>query len=425
MKYSKLVDLYEYLENTPARLAKVEKIGEFFREAEPEILEKVALLVQGKIFPSYSDNEIGIAEKMMIRVIVSSTGFSENEVVDTFKETGDLGLTVEKLMENKKQTTLAIMQLSIEKVFENLRKLASIEGKGTQDTKISLIKELISHAKPKEAKYIVRTAVSQLRIGVAEGVMRDSIAGAFFSWDDMAGKKEVISIVEWAWFLRPDYSEIIKIAKDSGLDGLKNVSVEVGKPYHVLLADRAGDMVEAMEKFERPEIEYKYDGARICIHKRDDKYWFFTRRLEDITKQFPDLLEIVKRGIKSNDCIIEGEMIAIDTKTGRPSPFQMLSQRIKRKYDIGKVAKEIPVQVNVFDVVYNEGKQLFSETLENRRKVLAGIVNEIPDKFQLAESIETNDIDKANKFYQSALKSNHEGVIIKNLDATYQPGRRV
>jgi DNA ligase-1 len=425
MKYSKLVDLYEYLEQTSSRLKKVDAIADFLRKAEPHVLGKVALLVQGKVFPSYSEEEIGVADKMMVKVIASSMGFSEGEVVKEFRETGDLGLSVERLMGRKKQTTLASRDLDISNVFENLRKLASTEGRGSQDVKISLVKELVSRSKPKEAKYIVRTVLGQLRIGVAEGVLRDSIAGAFFPEREGDEKKEVIRAIEWAWFLRPNYSEIAIIAKEKGLAGLKKVSVEVGKPYHVLLAEKAKDLKEALEKFERPSLEFKYDGARLIIHKRGEEFWFYTRRLENVTKQFPDLLDFARKGVKAKECIIEGEMLGIDKKTGNPLPFQMLSQRIKRKYDIEKMVKEIPVQVNLFDVVFCNGKQLFSEPLERRREILEKIIEPVPGKFKLAEQLITKDLKKAEKFYQRALKAKQEGVIIKNLDAKYQPGRRV
>ncbi len=425
MKYSKLVDLYEYLEQTSSRLKKIEKIADFLRKSETSVLEKVTLLVQGRVFPSYSEREIGVADKMMVKVISSSTGFAEKDVIKEFKETGDLGLSVEELMKKRKQTTLISKELGIEKVFENLRKLAYVEGKGSQEVKISLVKELISHAKPKEAKYIIRTVLEQLRIGVAEGVLRDSIAEAFFPGKEGEEKKEIVQTIEWAWFLRPDYSEIARIAKEKGLNGLRKVSIEIGKPYHVLLSEKAKDLKEALEKFERPSLEFKYDGARVCIHKKGDEFWFYTRRLENITKQFPDLLDLARKGIKAKECIIEGEMLGINPKTRSPLPFQMLSQRIKRKYDIEKITKEIPIQVNLFDVVYHNGKQLFSEPLERRRNILEKIVKPIPKKFQLAEMLVTKDLKKAEKFYKRALKAKQEGVIVKNLDAKYQPGRRV
>jgi DNA ligase-1 len=425
MKYSELVELYEYLEKTSSRLDKTDKIAKFLRSVDTKDLEMVTLLVQGRVFPSYSEKEMGVAEKMMIKAIASATGFGEKEVVNEFKNTGDLGLVVEKLMTKKKQRSLVFKELTIEKVFENLQKLAFVEGKGSQETKISLIKELLGNAKPKEARYIVRTVLEQLRIGVAEGVLRDAIASAFFPDKEGEEKKSVIEAIEWAWFLRSDYAEVAKIAKEKGLKGLKEIEIEVGKPYHVLLAEKSNSLKEALESFERPLIEFKYDGARVCIHKKNDQFWFYTRRLENITKQFPDLYEIAKKCIKAKSCIVEGEMLAVNPKTGEPLPFQILSQRIKRKYDIEKMTKEIPIQVNLFDIVYLDGKELFQEPLERRRKKLEEIIKPLPGKFQLAEKLETKSLKEAEKFYELALKAKQEGVMVKNLEAKYQPGRRV
>lgn len=425
MKYSELVELYEYLEGTPSRLDKTKKIAEFLKSARDEDLKEIILLIQGRVFPAYSEKEIGVADKMMTKVIASSTGNSENHVTREFRNTGDLGLSVKKLIESKRQRTLADRELRVKEVFEALKKLASVEGKGSQETKASLIKGLISHAKPDEAKYIVRTVLGQLRIGVAKGILRDSIASAFFEGSEGDERKKVVKAIEWAWFLRADYAEVAEIAKNQGMEGLSRVSIKLGKPYHVLLAEKAKNLEEALDKFENPSVEFKYDGARVCIHKKGDSLWFFTRRLENVTKQFPDLVELAKRGINADKCVIEGEMLATDPETGKPMPFQMLSQRIKRKYDIEKMAKKIPVQVNLFDMVYLEDSEMFSIKLAQRRKDLEKIIRPVKGKFQLAEMLVTKDVKKAGKFYQRALDSGQEGVIVKNLEAEYQPGRRV
>lgn len=423
MDYSRLVDVYEYLEKTPSRLKKIEAIAELMRKTPTEILPRVTLLLQGKIFPSWSDKEAGIADLLMVKIVARSTGFPEKEVIKRFKEMGDFGQVIEEMVGGKKQRTLFSRALTVEKVFDNLQKLAVIEGKKSQDRKFSLVSELISSAKPKEAKYIVRTTLGDLRIGVAEGVIRDSIAKAFLGEEE--DMKDVVKSVEWAWFLRPDYGEVARIAKEGGLKALKRVSIEVGKPYHVLLAERSKSLEDALGKFDKPALEYKYDGARIIIHKKGGKVWLYTRRLENVTRQFPELVEYVKECVKAEDCVIEGEMLGFDRKTGRPMPFQFLSQRIKRKYDIEKMVREIPIQVNLFDIVYLEGDALFEEKLESRRKSLKGIIKTKKGRFQIAKQLVTKDSEKAQRFYEEALSAGQEGLIIKNLDAKYQPGRRV
>jgi DNA ligase-1 len=418
MKYSVLANNYEKLEKTPAKLEKTRIVAELLKKTPKELLPKVVLLLGGKVFPSWSEEELGVANQLMIKSISKAYGISEREIVNLFKKTGDLGLSVEKLSKKKKQATLGKKELTIEKVFENLQLIAKQEGRGSQERKMNLVAELLAQADKKEALYIVRTVLGQLRIGVAEGIVRDSIAKAF----DVPPK-----VVENAWFLNPDYGEIAEIAKEKGERGLKKVKIEIGRPIKVQLAEKSPSLEEALDSFEEPALEFKYDGARMLIHKKGDKVYIFTRRLEDITKAFPDVVEICRKNLKAKECIVDGEGLAID-KSGKPLPFQMLSQRIKRKYDIKETAKEIPIELNLFDIIYLNGKgrkTFFDTPLKERRKELAKIVKEVPGKIQLAKQLVTKDIKKAEKFYNLALTNLQEGVIIKNLQANYQPGRRV
>ena len=146
--------------------------------------------------------------------------------------------------------------------------------------------------------------------------------------------------------------------------------------------------------------------------------------MEDVTNQFPDIVNWVKENVKAKDCIIEGEALAIG-KDDKPKPFQILSRRIHRKYDIDKMVKEIPVQVNLFDVVYLDGKTLFDKPLKERRGVLERIVKPIPGKLQLAKQIVSDDIKELEKFYKEALEARQEGIFLKVLDSPYIFGRHV
>ena len=416
MLYSKLAETYEKLEKTPSRLGKIDILSELLKETETDILPKAALLLQGKVFPSWDERVIGVAGKMIIKVICQTTGFNESEIVQKFNKIGDLGLVVEDLVSHKKQKAFLKKQLTVEKVFENLQSLASMEGSGSQERKISLISELLSSASPEEAKYIVRTVLEELRVGAAEGVLRDSIAKAF----------EVNSVdVENAWFIMPDYGEIAKIAKTKGEKGLKTTEIELGLPINVLLAEKMPTLEEALNAFENPALETKYDGMRVIIHKDREKIWVFTRRLEDVTAAFPDIVQLVTKSVKAEKCILDGEAVGLDQKTGKPLPFQTLSTRIKRKYDIQKAVKEIPVKINLFDILYLDGKSLFSLPLKQRYELLKKSFKQISGKFQLADHIETKDLKEAENFYKKALEEGNEGLIIKNLDSVYQPGRRV
>jgi len=416
MDYSKLTDVYERLEKTSSKHGKRDILADLLKGVSMAELEKIVLLATGRVFPSASKEELGIAVKMMKRGIAKATGFSDKKITDEFRKTGDLGLVAERLVKSKMQVTLMRKKLTVEKVFESLQKLPTTTGAGSQERKLNIIAELLTSAKPKEAKYVVRTALGTLRIGVAEGVLRDAIAKAF---------KVDAKNVEHGWNMMPDYGKIVKIAKLKGDNGLKKIKVKVGTSVQVLLAEKAPDLKTAVKKFEHPALEIKYDGARVQIHKDGEKVTLFTRRLENVTKQFPDLVKFTKEAVKAKHCILDGEMLGIDKKTGKSLPFQQLSQRIQRKYDIEKMVKEIPIQVNLFDTLYIDGRVLLHETLKERRKLLEKIIKPIPGKLQLAEHLATKDLKKAEKFYKDALDQGQEGVIVKNLDSKYQPGRRV
>ncbi|MCD6367876.1 MAG: ATP-dependent DNA ligase [Candidatus Aenigmarchaeota archaeon] len=425
MKYSDLVKYYEELESTQSKLEKTKILAKLFEEADDEILEMVVLLSSGRVFPPYSEKELGIATKTMVKAISKATGLSEDEVEKIFKETGDLGLTAAECVKKRKQVTLLKKVLTVKKVFENLREIASIEGKKSQEKKMSLIAELFASAEPKEAIYITRTILEELRIGVAEGILRDAIVEAFLKPKTKEEREEFRKAVEYAWNIRSDFAEVARIAKKEGLKGLKKVEIRLGQPIQLMLGEKAKSIEEVIKKFGKVAIEYKYDGMRAEIHKKGDKIWVFTRRLENVTKQFPDIVELCKKGLKAEECIVEGEALAIDPKTGYPKPFQELSQRIQRKYNIEEMMKKIPIQLNLFDVTYVDGKKLFDTPFIERRKILESIVEEIPEKLQLAKEIITDDLKKAEEFYHEALNAKQEGVFLKVLDSKYVFGRHV
>ncbi len=414
MLYSVLAETYERLEKISGKLEKTRIISELLKETSANELERVVLLLNGSVFPAWSAQEIGVANQLMIRAIAKACGISEDSVLKKFKQTGDLGLAVEASCRDKKQKTFASKNLTVEKVFTNIQKLAMVSGKGSQEQKINLIAELLVSASPMESKYAVRTILGELRIGVAEGLIRDAIAQAF-SVD--------VETLENAWFLNPDYGEIATIAKTKGGSGLKKVKIVLGMPMMVQLAEKSPSLKEALESFENPSLEYKYDGMRTIIQKKDWKIWVFTRNLEDVTRQFPDIAELCKKGILAKECVIEGETIGMDG--GMPLPFQHLSQRIQRKYDIDEMVKKIPIRINLFDATYLDGEMLLGKPLKERRKILEKIIKPVPGKFQLSEQRITRDLSEADKFYKKALADGNEGVIVKNLDAFYQAGRRV
>ncbi|MGA2130566.1 MAG: ATP-dependent DNA ligase [Candidatus Pacearchaeota archaeon] len=420
MLYSKLAEFYNKAGNTTKRLEKIEILSHFLKEI-PEKSKDIIYLLLGDIYPEYDERRIGISSQLAIKAISKATGTQEIKVLHEWKEIGDLGKVSEKLTEKKKQSTLQKHILTTEKVLDNLRKLPGLEGKGTVDKKLSLIVELLTSASPIEALYLVRTLIGDLRIGVKESTIRDSMAVAFF--DD---KKEAVKKLQDAIDKTNDIASVFEIIKTGKMKQLSDLELQVGKPIKVMLAQKAASIKDGLEKVGKPcAIEYKYDGFRLEIHKNKNQIILFTRRLENVTKQFPEVIDYVKKYVKGDSFIIDSEAVGFDRKTKEYKPFQEISQRIRRKYDIEKLQEELPVEVNVFDIIYYNGKSMLNEPFQKRTELLRKIIKNQPYKIIHAKQIITSDEKEAEKFYKKALQDNQEGVMFKNLEAVYQPGSRV
>ncbi len=417
MKYSEIVKLYSALEATTKKLEKRDILSNFLKEVPVGLLPTVVILSMGRVFPAWKETELGIAENIMIKTISKITGISETKVKEQVRKAGDMGIAVKNLLGKKSQTTLFKKELTVEKVFKNLNKIPTVAGSGSIDKKIALLSELLTSATPEEGKYITRTVLEELRIGVGEGIVRDAIAKAFNVPPD---------VVETAYSVRNDFGEIAQIAKEKGVEGLKKLDLKLGRPIKPMLAQKVQTIEEGLKDMGGiAAFEYKYDGMRAQIHFDHGKVTVFTRRLDNVTKQFPEIVEYAKECIDAENCIIEGEAVGIDPKTGRPQPFQRLSQRIKRKYGIKEMMKEIPVEVNLFDIMYLNNENYVKKPFEERRKTLERIIKVIPRKFQLAVQIVSSDPKEVSKFYKKSLSLGHEGIMIKNLKSPYTPGSRV
>ncbi|MDD5699814.1 MAG: ATP-dependent DNA ligase [Candidatus Nanoarchaeia archaeon] len=422
MRYEKLAELYEELSSTTKRLEKTEILSKFLREVSEQDKEILYLLL-GEIYPEYSEKKIGISNQLAIQAISKSTGIAKDKVVKEWKSVGDLGKVAEKLTKERKQSTLQSHVLTTEKVLENLRKLPELEGKGTVNKKLALITELLASASPVESLYLIRTLIGDLRIGVQESTIRDAMAQAFFS--DSQGN-ETMDKIQRALDRTNDLSLVFEMAKTKKLDQLEEVHLEIGKPIKVMLAQKAANIKEGFEMVGKPcAIEYKYDGFRLLIHKKGKEVILFTRRLENVTKQFPEVVDYINKYVDGNSFILDSEAVGFNKKTKEYQPFQHISQRIKRKYDIEKLREELPIEVNVFDILYYNGKSQIDEPYEKRAKLIREIVKNQPYKIISSKMIVTDDEKKAEEFFKKALKDRQEGVMMKNLQAVYQPGRRV
>ena len=418
MKFSKLVDHLEKVESTQASLEKIEFLSDLYRESDDD-LEDVVMLSLGRISPAWKDLDLGISSKSLVDIIAQASGRKEKEVEEVWKTSGDLGDAAEEMIENKKQQRLMTNKLTVEKVMERLQKVSEMEKQGisqsvSQDKKKKMLADLLSSAEPEEAKYLARMMLENLRIGIGEGTVRDALDSAFLDGENS-------ELVQQAYDYSNDFRRVAKASRE-GVEELEKIDLELFRPVKSMLAQKVENIEEGFETVGKPAaVDYKYDGLRAQIHVKDGEVKIFTRRLENITDQFPDVKKFVESQVDSKNCIIDSEIVGM--KDGEVIPFQRLSKRIKRKYEIEKLRNEIPVELRPFDLIY-EQDSLMEEPYSERWSRLESIIDEDED-VRLADHVETSEVEEVNEMQQASLGENHEGVMMKSLDAEYKPGSRV
>lgn len=414
-KYEELVEVYENISNTSRRLEKEDIIADFLRKIkddDPEITYDVALLLQGKIFPPWSDKEMGISTQLIIKALSKLLGEKTKSIEDKLAAVGDMGEITQELIKNNKQVTFFKVPLTIKKVISNLRKTESIIGSNSQNKKLNLILELYTSASPLEAKYITRTITEKLRIGVGEGTLVEAIAKAY----DI--DKEII---DRAYMLSNDLGEVA-IRSQESIESVKSLTISPGKPIKPMLAQLSPGIRESIEEMENVICETKYDGIRVQIHKTGENIKIFTRRLENVTNALPEIVEYIRMALPDEDYIIEGEVIA--TKDKKPISFQYILQRVKRKYDVDKMREKIPLKIFLFDVLYYK-KPIAEEELGDRRKLLESIVSVSEDvELSTMKIVTPSNYEDAIELFDWSIENGHEGIMFKDITSPYSPGKR-
>ena len=419
MKYAEIAEAYEKIEATTKRLEMTDLLVNLLKKTPKEIIDKVVYLTQGKIYPDFVNLEIGVAEKLAIKAIARTSGMKESEIEECLKKFGDIGETAEKFVASKRQVTFFQQPLKVQRVYQTLDKMAKASGAGAIDLKISLLAGLLADATPKEAKYIIRTVTGNLRLGIADMTVLDALAIAY------GGGKEARELLERAYNISSDLGKVARTVAEKGLEGIKEFKVSVGEPIRPMMAERLSSPEEILEKLGGKCIaEYKYDGERIQIHKKDKEVMLFSRRLENISSQYPDAIALIKEYVKARDAILEAECVAIDADTGEMRPFQELMHR-RRKYGIEKAIREYPVSLYMFDVLYVDGKDLTLEPYPIRRRTLEAVIKE-SDQVKIAKNIVTDDVEELEKFFLKAIEEGCEGLVCKSImkDSVYQAGAR-
>jgi DNA ligase-1 len=419
LKYAAIAEAYEKIEATTKRLEMTDLLVDLLKNTPKEIIGKVAYLTQGRIYPDFVSLEIGVAERLAIKALARASGRMEKEIEEDLRKTGDIGETAQKFLASRKQVTFFQQPLTVERVYETLDKMAKASGSGAVETKMALLAGLLADATPKEAKYILRTVTGNLRLGVADMTVLDALSIAY------GGGKEARELVERAYNISSDLGRVAKIVAEKGLRGIKTFEVSIGEPIRPMLAERLGSPKEILEKLGGKCIaEYKYDGERVQMHKKKEEVVLFSRRLENISSQYPDAIELVKSYVKAKDAILEAECVAMDLNTGEMRPFQELMHR-RRKYGIKEAMAEYPVSLFMFEALYVDGRDLTLERYPIRRKALEKAIRE-SDRVKIAKHIITSDVKELENFFLEAIEDGCEGLMCKSVseNSVYQAGAR-
>lgn len=449
MQFQKMAELFDQIQQTASRLEMMNQLAGFFEKLSPQDAPAFVYLLQGKLAPDYQNVKIGLGEKFVEQTIAKISGYTQSQVNQKFKQTGDLGETAEHFIAQKKQQSFFSATLSLKKVHENLLKIAKSEGTGSQEQKIRLLAELLNSATPLEARYIVRVPLEQLRMGVGDPTIMDALAitqvDSFAKKnpelvkkisDDVKTKKEsehseelkrklrakIREKIEEKYNVHPDLGFIAHKILDSGLDGLNQIGISTAIPIRPTLAERLNSATEIIEKLGKCAIEAKLDGFRLQCHKNKNQVTIFSRQSENMTYMFPDLVKAIQTQITAEQAIFEAEAIAFNEQTGEFYPFQITIQR-KRKYGIEEKTGEFPLKLFCFDIMFLNGHNTMSEPFLKRRKKLESMVKKGPI-VQLTELIVTDNPKKVEAFFEECIERGLEGIIAKDLTAPYIAGAR-
>ena len=417
MDFQKLVEVYEELEKISSGNLMREILSEFFKKVPKEDLGIVAYLTLGQIASEYESVVLGMAEKSVLKAVAAASGRDLLKVKDIMRKKGDVGLTAEENLKHKQQTLVPLRKLTVQELFDKLHKIAKTNGPGSQDSKTSILVSLLQRTSPLGAKYICRIALGTLRMGVGDMTVLDALAIAFTK--DKKNKE----ILEKAYNLCPDIGLIAETLAKNGLKGLGKIDIQIGRPIKMMLAQRVDEWDNIKKKIPGElAVEGKYDGERVQAHKKNDgSVLLFSRRLDNITEQFPDLVEYLNQNINAKEFIAEAEIIAINEE-GKHQPFQVLMQR-RRKHDVQQYIKKIPIQAKMFDLLYLNGRSLINSSYQERYELLSKIVNK-SKHVTLSDRTVNPKPDQLKDFFKKMLKEGYEGIMIKSLSGEYQAGTR-
>ncbi len=420
MEYEIVAEAYRDLEQASGRLALIERLAALLAQTPDELLPVVCYLCQGLIAPEFAGIDLGLAEKLAIRAVATATGTTAERVAARVRETGDLGQTAEQLLAGLTGRSEADASLQVTEVVHTLRQIAAAEGTGSQGRKLELLAGLLGRATPLEARYLLRLVTKGLRLGIGTPTILDALAQVH------AGGKKQRPVLERAYNICCDLGRVAAVLVEGGLSAVEQLHVQPGSPVRAMLAQRLSDAGEILVRLGGEcAAEYKYDGIRVQAHRTaDGTIELFTRRLEEVSTQFPDVVELLAAGLGPREAILEGEVVAYDAAAGELRPFGEVMFR-RRKYGIDEAVRDIPVGLFCFELLYADGQDLTRRSYPERRAALAQAIA-TSAQLRLTTATEVTDPDALDAWFAQAVTDGCEGLVCKSVgpDAVYQAGAR-
>jgi DNA ligase-1 len=468
MQFAEFAARATELEEESGDLATVDAVSDLFRDAGAE-LPIVARILQGRVFPAWDATTVDIGPALLYEAIARAAGpnVDADDVESRLADVGEIGAVAASYDFGGQRGLGAFTggngggrsgsdaggrgggtdggDLTVAGVDARLREIATATGDGSEGRRLDVLFGLFNRASPEEATFLARLVLGEMRIGVGEGTVRDAIAAAFLDDGDVEGESDAetdasvarddgtdaVDAVERALQVSNDYGMVARVARESGRAGLDSIGLEVGRPVQAMLA-QAGTATEALDEWGEAVVETKYDGARVQVHFDGEGTALFSRNMDDVTDPLPEVVEAVESAVDV-PVVLDGEVVAVDDD-GAPLPFQEVLRRFRRKYDIDRMREEVRVELRAFDCLHVDGEDLLDAPLTERHERLREVVDAeataegddagVGSDVVVSDPVVTADPDEVAVVEEAALEAGHEGVMLKDPDSTYAPGKR-
>jgi DNA ligase-1 len=400
VRYRIVAEAYRDLEEATARLELIDRLASLVRQTPEGLLPTVALLCQGQIAPDFAGVELGLNERLGARAVATAAGVPPEQVLAFAREVGDLGLAAERLLGELDPGRPATLE--VRTVFEGLHQIAAAEGTGSQGRKLAGLGSLLQQATPLEARYLVRTCTGSLRLGIGTATILDALAEVH------AGGRKARPVLERAYNICSDLGLVAATLAASGLAAVEAMQVRAGNPVRPMLAQRLSEPGDILARLGACAAEYKYDGIRVQAHRTaDGQLELYTRRLDRVSTQFPEVVKLLQEHLQPREVILEGEVVAFDPASGELRPFQDVMFR-RRKYGITEAVSDYPVSMFCFELLYADGTDLTRLPYLERRAALAEAITTAP-RLRLATAEQVDDEAEMERVFEQAVAEGCEG----------------